>query len=251
MSNPGLRLSHAPIVEAVLDLDCDMPPGQDIADLEVPAREGLRDRYPKVRTQFLQGYQIEQPARAEPPFSAHQSIQALQLLQEDEKQLVQVRAHGFSFNRLVPYTSLDDYLPEIERAWRLFVGLASPVQVRAIRLRYINRIPLPSVDDRVEMDDYLKLVPRLPDDDRLSLLGFLNQYTAIEHDTGNRVNIILTTQPRENDVVPIIFDIEAFREEAVAPDDWDSLLARIRSLRGLKNRVFVNTLTQKCLDLFR
>ncbi len=251
MSNPGLRLSHAPIVEAVLDLDCDMPPGQDIADLEVPAREGLRDRYPKVRTQFLQGYQIEQPARAEPPFSAHQSIQALQLLQEDEKQLVQVRAHGFSFNRLVPYTSLDDYLPEIERAWRLFVGLASPVQVRAIRLRYINRIPLPSVDDRVEMDDYLKLVPRLPDDDRLSLLGFLNQYTAIEHDTGNRVNIILTTQPRENDVVPIIFDIEAFREEAVAPDDWDSLLAHIRSLRGLKNRVFVNALTQKCLDLFR
>ena|SRR6266540_2674374 len=251
MSKPGLQLSQPPIVEAVLDLDCDMPAGQEIPDLEVPAREGFRDRYPKFRTQFFQGYQIEQAADAEPQFSAHQRIQALQFLQEDEKQLLQVRAQGFSFNRLAPYTSLDDYLPEIERAWRLLVRLASPVQVGAIRLRYINRLPLPLVDDRVELDDYLKLAPRLPDEDRLSLLGFLNQHTAIEHDTGNRVNIILTTQPRENDVVPIIFDIEAFREEAVAPDDWDSLLARIRSLRGLKNRVFVNTLTQKCLDLFR
>ena len=38
---------------------------------------------------------------------------------------------------------LDEYLPEIERTWRFFVELASPVQVRRIRLRYINRILLP------------------------------------------------------------------------------------------------------------
>ena len=73
--------------------------------------------------------------------SVRRGIQALQFLHADEKQLVQVRAQGFSFNRLAPYTSLDDYLPEIERTWHLFVGLASPVQIRVVQLRYINRIP--------------------------------------------------------------------------------------------------------------
>lgn len=140
MSERDSKLANPPIIEAVLDLDCDMPPSQDIAALETPARESFRDHYPTFRTQLLQGFRIEQPPDAEPRLSAQRGIQAFQFLQEDEKQLVQVRAHGFSFNRLAPYTSLGDYLPEIERTWRLFVGFVSPVQVRLIRLRYINRI---------------------------------------------------------------------------------------------------------------
>ena len=51
---------------------------------------------------------------------AKRAIQSLQFLHEDEKQLVQVMAQGFSFNRLAPYTSLDDYLPVIQRTWELF-----------------------------------------------------------------------------------------------------------------------------------
>lgn len=251
MTKPALRLANAPIVEAVLDIDCDMHPGQEITALEAPARNNYQDRYPKFRTQFLQGYEIEQQADAEPRFSAQRGIQAFHFLQEDEKQLVQVRGQGFSFNRLAPYTSLDDYLPEIERTWRLFVGFASPVQVRVVRLRYINRILLPTVESRIELNDYLKIGPRLPDEDRLTFLGFLNQHVAVEAGTGNQVNIILTSQPTENDLLPLIFDIQASRPEAAEPDDWDSLLARIRSLRVLKNRVFRNTLTKKCLDLFR
>ena len=72
---------------------------------------------------------------------------------------MQVRAQGFSFNRLAPYSGLDDYLPEIERTWSLYVDLASPVQIRAIRLRYINRILLPLAANTVDLDEYLKIGP--------------------------------------------------------------------------------------------
>ena len=138
MSEPRI-LSKPPIVEAVLDIDCDMSPGQDLAALEAPARDAFRDRYPKFRTRFIHEGQIELQRDDLPKFSARRGIQALQFLHDDEKQLVQVRALGFSFNRLAPYSTLDDYLPEIERTWRLFVSLASPVQIRVVRTDHSHR----------------------------------------------------------------------------------------------------------------
>jgi uncharacterized protein (TIGR04255 family) len=251
MGGSDFDLLHPPIVEAVFDVDCDMPPAFDLAALEKATREAFGEQYPKFRIQYLQEHQIEQKADQPIQFSALRRLQALQFLQEDEKQLVQVRMQGFSFNRLAPYTSLDDYLPEIERVWRLFVSIASPVQIRVVRLRYINRILLPLSGGRVELEDYLKVGPRLPDEDRLRFAGFLNQYTAVEMDTGFQVNVVLTSQPPENDKVPIIFDISVASAETVDPENWTWLLAKIQSLRHLKNRIFRDTLTEQCLKLFQ
>ena len=251
MSASTLKLLHPPIVEAVLDVDCDMSPAFDLAALEKTAREAFQGQYPKFRTQFLEEHRIEQKADQPTQVSAQRRLQAFQFLQEDEKQLVQVRMQGFSFNRLAPYTSLDDYLPEIERAWRLFVSIVSPVQIRVVRLRYINRILLPLINGRVELEHYLKVGPRLPDEDRLRFAGFLNQYAAVEVDTGHQVNIVLTSQPPENDRVPIIFDICVASVETAEPENWAWLLAKIQSLRHLKNRIFRNTLTEQCLNLFQ
>lgn len=251
MSASNFKLLHTPIVEAVLDVDCDMSPAFDLAALEKASREAFQDRYPKFRTQFLEEHQIEQKADQPTQFSARRRLQAFQFLQEDEKQLVQVRMQGFSFNRLAPYTSLDDYLPEIERAWGLFASITSPVQIRVVRLRYINRILLPLTDGRVELEDYLKVGPRLPDEDRLRFAGFLNQYAAVEIETGHQVNIILTSQPPGNDRVPIIFDICVASVETAESENWAWLLAKAQALRHLKNRIFRNTLTEQCLNLFR
>jgi uncharacterized protein (TIGR04255 family) len=251
MNASNFKLPHAPIVEAVLDVDCDMSPAFDLAALEKASREAFRDQYPKFRTQFLEEHRIEQKAAQPTQVSAQRKLQAFQFLQEDEKQLVQIRMQGFSFNRLAPYTSLDDYLPEIERTWRLFVSIALPVQIRVVRLRYINRILLPLTNGRVELEDYLKVGPKLPDEDHLRLAGFLNQYAAVEIDTGHQVNIVLTSQPPESDRVPIIFDISVASVETAEPEDWAWLLAKTQSLRHLKNRIFRNSLTELCLNLFQ
>jgi uncharacterized protein (TIGR04255 family) len=251
MSETELKLTKAPIVEAVIDIDCDMPPAFSLAALEETSRDRFKDEYPKFQVQFIQQTKIEAKPDATAQMSVRRGIQAFQFLHADEKQLVQVRAHGFSFNRLAPYTGLDDYLPEIERTWRLFIGLASPVQIRVVRLRYINRILLPTVSGRVELNDYLKIAPRLPDEETLTFVSFLNQHTAVETDTGNQVNIVLTTQPQENNKLPIIFDNCVESVETGAPEDWAWLLKKFLSLRSLKNRIFRNTLTERCLNLFQ
>lgn len=251
MNGSDFKLLHPPIVEAVFDVDCDMSPTFDLTALEQTTREAFADQYPKFRVQYLQQHQIEQKAGQPIKFSALQSVQALQCLHEDEKQLVQVRTQGVSFNRLTPYTSLDDYFPEIERAWGLFVKIASPVQIRVVRLRYINRILLPLTNGRVDLDEYLKIGPRLPEEDRLRLAGFLNQYTVMESETGHLVNVILTSQPPENDRLPLIFDIGVVSNETAEPENWVWLLAKTQALRHLKNCIFRKTLTESCLKLFQ
>ena len=251
MSDHLRDLKSPPIIEAILDIECDMPPAFALGEMEASAHDAFRDNYPKFRTQFIQSLQVEATAGQAPNVTTGHGIQSLQFLQEDEKQLVQVRAQGFSFNRLAPYKSLDDYLPELERTWRLFVGLAAPVQIRLIRLRYINRILLPMTEGRVELDDYLKLGPRLPNEDILTFEGFLTKHSAVESNTNNRVNIILAAQPPENDKLPLIFDIETYRLGNAEPDDWTGSLSKIQSLRHLKNLVFENSLTEQCLMLFQ
>ena len=248
MSEPELKLAKPPIVEAVVDIDCDMPPGFQLAALEKSAQEAFSAAYPKYRVLFVEQHRIEAKGTESSVHSTNRAVQALQFLHDDEKQLVQVRAQGFSFNRLAPYTTLDDYLQEIERSWRAYVRLAVPVQVRAVKLRYINRIDLPAV---VELNDYLQIGPRLPDEEGLAFLGFLNQYIAVEKATGHEVHCVLTIQPTEQDKRPLIFDNGAGAAGPVEPENWTWILEKIQLLRGLKNRVFKNTLTERCLNLFQ
>ena len=250
MSETTFRLSNAPIVEAVIEIRCDMGPTFDLPALEAAARDLFRDQYPKLRHQFIEEHRFEKQGDEPPRVSAQRGLQAFQFLHDDEKQLVQIRTHGFSFNRLAPYSSLDDYLPEIERTWALFVQLAKPVQIQQIRLRYINRILLPMTNGQVEFTDFLKVSPRLPEEDKLHFVGFLNQHAAVDVETRNQVNIITTMQPGVNELLPLIFDIEVVHVGTAVPGDWAWIRSQIDSLRSLKNRVFKNTLTDKCLNLF-
>ncbi len=251
MQQNHFKLTAAPIVEAVVDIECDMPPKFDLSALEAAARDAYREQYPLFQTQFLEEHQIQQRPDGPPLHSLKRGIQAFQFRQEDKRQIVQLRTQGFSFNRLKPYTILDDYLDEIERTWRLFVGLTKPVQVRAIRLRYINRILLPLQDDVLEFKDFIRVSPQLPDQSNLTFVGFLNQHSAIEAGTGNQANIVLTTQEPEKDKLPIIFDISVNHLKVGEVENWRWILDNILSLRSLKNRIFKNTLTEKCLNLFQ
>jgi uncharacterized protein (TIGR04255 family) len=251
MGEADLSLSKPPIVEAVLDIECDMPAGYDVAQLEDPARDAYRDRYPTLRKQWIQEHRIEAKLGESPTTSMKRVAQALQFRAEDEKQLVQVRIQGFSFNRLAPYTRLDDYLPEIERTWKLFVTLASPVEVKLVRLRYINRILLPMSGENVELDDYLRTGPRLFDEEAFMFHGFLNQHAVQEIATGHRVNTVLMSQPIEGDDLPLIFDIAVSASGPAEPGDWPWIVGKLGSLRTLKNLVFRKTLTEQCLNLFQ
>lgn len=253
MSDAPLVLKAAPIVEAVVDIDCDLPPVAE-ADIDTVEAAGLKafgDHYPKLQRRMVSEHEIRLDPGQPPTVQLREGLQAFLYLSEDGRQIVQMRPNGFSFNRLAPYSTLDDYLPEIERTWRLFIGITHPVVCRVARMRYINRIELPLTDGKVDLDKYLKVAPRLPDDQRLTLAGFLDQKTVLEPVTGNRATIVFATQQVSDDRLTLIFDITAFKVGDIEPGDWASISGRIAQLRELKNLIFRNSLTPECLNLFQ
>jgi uncharacterized protein (TIGR04255 family) len=251
MNETDRPLHIPPIVEAVLDIECDFAPGFDLTRLEESSKHAFQDNYPRPRSQLLQEFKFETKPGGLPEHSERRAIQAFQFWHDDEKQIVQVRTAGYSFNRLAPYSSFDDYLPEIHRTWDLYRAIAMPIQVRAVQLRYINRISLPLTDGRVELDEYFKNGPRLPEGGGLILTSFVNQYQALEEGTGNVATTVLTAQLPQGNRLPIIFDNVARAGIKSDPADWQRLESTLRALRDLKNRVFRNTLSNKCLSLFQ
>ena len=251
MSDIVPKLQNAPIIEAVVDIECDMPPMVDLAAMEKSAQDAYGEQYPEFHRVYIDELQIKRAAEIPLTHKVTRGILAFQFLQQDKKQLLQVRLNGYSFNRLAPYSTLDEYLPEIARTWKLFVGFARPTLIRAIRLRYINRILLPMDGANVGLEKYLKIAPKLLDESNLTFVGFLNQYTAVETGTGNQANIVLTTQPVEAGKRPIILDIGVVDGAEMEIDNWVRIAERIQLLRNLKNRIFLHTLTETCLNLFQ
>lgn len=251
MSDSFPTLTHPPIVEAVVDFDCDLPPGLELKALEKSAREKFEDHYPSMQPRLMQEMRLQTGADGTFNSSMKHGIDAFLFRQSDHKQLVQVRRTGFSFNRLAPYAGLDAYLDEIQRVWRLYCEIAQPIRVRSLRLRYINRIEAPLVGGQVDLDKYLKLQNMIVDDQHMTLTGFLSQYSAIDRETGHQVAVVLTAQNLEGDKLPIIFDNAATANVELDPADWQGLLQTLTALRSLKNRVFFGTVKQPCLDLFQ
>ncbi len=251
MNHENHPIPNNPIIEAVVDIECDLPPKLDLQSMREPAEEALRNRYPKFRQMLIQEHLFTKDGDAPAELRVNQGPGAMQFLTEDERQLVQFRPNGFSFNRLAPYGSLDDYMSEIESAWNTFLALAQPVMVRKIGVRMINRIMLPMDCGRLNFGDFLTVTPRLPDTGSpLGFLGFLDQQMALDSDTGNRANIIKTTELPQGDKLPLILDIDTFYPCETPPAEWAKIRDRLDSLRSLKNRIFRSTLTQQCLNLF-
>ncbi|PYQ32076.1 MAG: hypothetical protein DMF56_02985 [Acidobacteria bacterium] len=248
----ALHLAHAPIIEAVLDINCDLPPTIDFAALQERAKQALSASYPIARRQITQRHELRTAAAVgTADVAVREQVTGLQFLHTDEKQIVQFRSAGYTFNRLAPYSSLDDYLADIEWSWNIFRELTRPVQIRAIGLRFINRILLPMTGGGVDLSEYLRLSPQLADGKTLEFVGFMHQHVAVEVATENQVNVNLVTQLPENDQLPIILDIETSDQRNRLPEDWQGVREAIVSLRSLKNRVFERTLTEECLNLFR
>lgn len=245
------KLARPPIVEAVVDFDCDVPPDKNLKVLEQPARVAFMDRYAEIHPRYLQEVRMASDQAGTFNSSLQQSLQAWMFRQPDGQQLVQVRQSGFSFNRLVPYEGFDAYLPEIQRVWDLYREFTAPISVRTLRLRYINRILLPLVEAHVDLGVYLTSQPTLPAEDRLTLSGFVNQYSATDSVTGHEVAVVLTAQPPEDDKLPVILDNAASASGEWDPMDWNALHGVLESLRNLKNVIFFETVKQPCLDFFR
>jgi uncharacterized protein (TIGR04255 family) len=245
------QLENPPIIEAVIGFDCMMLPTFDLESIDISEEGELVRDYPQHRKQFVHQSQIKHDGENPPEVKNNTGMEALQMISADNHQLLQFRKGGFSFNRLAPYSSLDNYIRDIESGWRIFCKLIKPESVRKVSLRYINRLPLPmEKGGHLDLSKFLKNPPQVPGDSGMAFQNFSHQYQAIEQSTSNMVNIVLASERAEGEHLPIILDITVFRDVEIQSENFEQLHEVLESLRDLKNRVFHNSITKECRQLF-
>lgn len=239
------HLTHAPIVEAILDFRVKLRPAFDVTAF-TSLKETLHD-YPYMEDKRLivtgfgvAGKQVQSSLE-------DKGLVGYFFKSHDEKNIVQFRKDGFTFSRLYPYTEWALVSADAKRLWELYRATAMPEEVTRVALRYINKlsIPLPIRD----FDEYLNAPPAIPKTLPQELSQFMTRVVIRDPGTDIQANIIQALQQGDTpEVVTIILDIDVSRQRASFEEG--EIWSTFEQLHILKNRIFFDSITERAAILY-
>jgi uncharacterized protein (TIGR04255 family) len=251
---PYPYLNHAPIVEALIDIQCtwgtEIPHDLAIQKLE-KAANSISLEFPKKETQMVQQIAIN----ANPLQSAITVIPNGFILRRIDTvpYAVQFRKNGFTFSRLFPYESWLDLSENAHRLWKKYIAQLGPISVNRIAVRSINRIkvpfPLTGSDDLIKN---LRKPPTLPGDFS-QIVSFVDQTVSLDSASGANVGFVRALQQAPAGAVEadVVLDIDVYRIitnlDAESPEVWRI----IESFHDVKNRVFFNTIGPDIIERYK
>lgn len=240
------HLGKAPIVEAILDLRVALSPDFELERF-VQLQQPLRDRYPIMEsTGVVEGTIQFQAGRATSQASTTQ--RGFIFKSEDGHDLAQYRIDGFTFNKLKPYSSWKEILPEAKQLWGRFVSVAKPCSISRLALRYINRLGFPLGKEPI--NKYLTSFPMIPEGIPSVMHHFLTRVGVSDAATGIKANITQTTEePTEPNSVPVILDIDVFMQGDF-PVESTKIWEHFERLHEVKNAIFFGSITEETARLY-
>lgn len=243
MARPRVRLSRAPIVEAVIDIRvapvANLDPGSFAA-----AHDGLKADYPNlspmrsVQATFGLGGEDITQRRADVGMVFRSS---------DGRTLAQFRADGFTFNRLEPYTDWPTVFGEAQRLWHLYAALRPETRATRLAIRYINRMTIP---EGASLAEYLTTPPTFPEALPQQLREYLLRVVVQDAERQLSAVIVQALEPGiEQGTGAILLDIDAFRElrRPLEPAD-DEIVRTFGELRDFKNQIFFASITERIAE---
>jgi len=242
-------LTKAPIKEALIDIRVKLSSDFDVKKID-SIYEKIKETYPGKEEQTVSQIQLErQPGKES--FKSFTKINGYRYLSINKDKIFQARLDGFTFNRLPPYTIWEELRNEAKRLWLLYKDATSPEVITRVALRYINNLNIPM---SMDFGDYLMAPPALPEGLPQGLDGFLIRLNV--HIPELEANAIITQalepMPVKSDKIPVILDIDVFKEKTEAPgieegETWN-LLER---MRHFKNEVFFKFITEKLKEIYK
>lgn len=241
------HLPNAPIQEALIDFRVALPDELTLDDLS-GMQQKVHAEYPVIKTikHGMLGFQLLD--NQEPKTSIESTTIGYRCESEDGSQIVQFRMNGFTFSKLPPYQDWDTMQREAERLWDIYKSTMNPVVVTRVATRFINvmRFPLPLE----RLSEYLTAPPNVPVTLPQALSSFLTRMVVPEPEAGCTAIITQALESVEDDVVPIVLDIDVFAscQHDVADNEYWTLLRRMREF---KNNIFFESITEKAAELFK
>lgn len=153
------KLKYSPLIEALCEFRFVPSPSWDWT---IPGRlyDEIREDFPK-RAQ-VDGFTVQFVVGPEKTSAQHpiKGPERVQMKRADGTAMVQVGPNLLVVNQLYPYTDWSSFRPMITDAYAKHEKIAGPAKVARIGLRYINQIPLPETDCRLER--FTTLAQKLP-----------------------------------------------------------------------------------------
>lgn len=241
---------HAPITEALLDIRTELPADINLEILN-SFHKDIKSEFPEMKKRQMWAGAFEFKPGEDPLVKGdHSGIDGYLFKSEKGQKIVQVRLDGFTFNKLKPYESWEIFSEEAKELWDRFAQLAKPKLITRIALRYINRIEVPCETSEIELEDYLKTYPVVPPSLDCTVGNFLLRLNLNNKEMGGKAVVLQTVEEIRENMLPIIFDIDAFMDSPIDSHD-KSLWNKISSLRDFKNNIFFESITEKTKELFR
>lgn len=245
-----MHYEHAPITEALIDIRVEFSRPFDIDQLQ-PMKNRLGDRYPRIQPRTLAQAQIV--FGSESKAEATNTPWGLQFFSGDDKEVFQAHMQGFTFSRLEPYQTWERLRDEAKHVWGIYKNVVKPTKVTRVAVRYLNQFHFPGAN--IEPEDYLYTFPQLSthlSNDLRYFDAFLMSLRIPQPDIGGTmvINESVPNEPKKDDTVSIILDLDLFVENPKVTDDqsiWDLL----EHLRKRKNLYFEACITDKTRELIR
>jgi uncharacterized protein (TIGR04255 family) len=242
------HLKNAPISEAIIDFRVKTRSDLRAEDFR-SVKDHVSSQLPKVEE--MRGVQATiqvSKGQEQAPVVQDLGIQGNFFKSNDDKVVAQFRIDGFTFNRLRPYTSWEDIFPQAMELWYLYLGVAKPLAVTRLAVRYINHVPLPPGAEHFE--NYLRAAPPVPIELPQYVSSFLTRVTVHNPETDIAAHITQALQPSSDARrLTVILDIDAYKEAEFSPDD-PAIERTFNYLRAFKNLIFFNSLTDETLRQF-
>jgi uncharacterized protein (TIGR04255 family) len=240
-------LRRAPITEALIDFRI-APPISAFEQKTVGLHERIRGEYPKSEERKKFQAQLKVTGGKIETDTTELGIHGQFFKTEDEKTIAQFRADGFTLNRLNPYTSWLELFPEAMRLWDLYVELSAARSTSRLALRYINNLVIPWHEGE-SFETYLLAPPVVPEPLPQSVSAFLIAYST--HDPATEIGANISQRLKPGPMGTLLLDIDVYKVGPFAVEDRDTITRTFDSLHDMKNRVFFNMVTEKCLQLFQ
>jgi uncharacterized protein (TIGR04255 family) len=235
------RLAHAPITEAIFDFRIALPPAFEVTTFD-PLRARLADRYPTVqeRRSFEARFAFKEGKPAQP--ETRGGLDGYVFRSADNLSAAQFRLDGFTYNRLAPYTSWDQLMPEALALWDTYVETTRPEAVTRVAVRYVNRLRIPAAGG---LSKYLVVLPpRFPGTPQ-HLAAYLMRVSSHDPESAYHANITHALEPKPGTAeASVILDIDVY---TVSDLDLESrtLAPILETMRTIKNEVFFGTITEE------
>lgn len=242
------KLKNAPVKEALIDIQFES--SIELTHIDSIASH-VRERYAKKSDIWQTVLGIGQSAGEQN--TADNTLLGRRLESDDGRFVLLLRRNGLAVSRLAPYVDWDELRNEAKICWAALLENSELPSVSRIAVRYINeiKIPLPIAD----FDEFLTCPPTVPAALPQAISEFVTRVVIPDPDN-QTVSIVTQALQRTpsfvegKPVAPVILDIDVFRI-GVLPAAGGEIWALLDILRGQKNKMFFEHLTEKTVEMFQ